>query len=100
MHHHMQLLAVHTKLELTMAVPEREGRAEMKLHAQSCYILLRQERQSHSWVTSRGLPYLGVAVVLDPAGMRFIGDPNSLGEYRKVKWTRCRPGLEKPRTHS
>lgn len=22
--------------------------------------------------------------------MRFIGDPNSLGEYRKVKWTRCR----------
>lgn len=83
-----------------MAVPEREGRAEMKLCAQSCRLILRQERQGHSWVTSRGVPYPGVAVFLDPAGMRFVGDPDCLGEYRKVEWTRSRPGFEKPRTYS
>lgn len=48
-----------------------------------------------------GVPHLRTAVFLDPAGMRPVGDPNSLrsGEQREVEWVGSRPGCEKPRKH-
>lgn len=48
------------------------------------------------------VPHLRVAVFLDPAGVRPVGDPNCLGsgEQREVEWAGSRPGHETPRNHT
>lgn len=46
--------------------------------------------------TPWGAPHLGAAAFPDPAGVRPVGDPHSLGsgERREVEWAGSRPGCE------